>query len=98
MLNKYYEDIGKLNEQLNGQSIILTPSDVEKIEMRIAELNDIIDEPDVWKELVDKYHVDGHKINYTNCHNAILSHRHVYPVILNIGITSYSEINSDNYI
>ena len=39
MLNKYYEDIGRLNEQLNGQSIILTPNDIEKIELRIAELN-----------------------------------------------------------
>lgn len=80
MFKDYYKRIGELNEQLNGQSIILTPSDVEKIELRIAELNDIIDEPDVWSELVEKYHVDGHKINYTNCHNAILSHHHVYPI------------------
>ena len=69
--NDYYKNIGELNEKVNGQSIILTPSDIEKIELRIAELNDMIDEPDVWDDLVDKYHVDGHKINYTNCHNAI---------------------------
>ena len=73
----YYENIGRIMNAMTGEEIRLTPEDIEKRENKIADLEEIINSPDVWEELVEKYKTPGNKINYANCHSALLRHNHV---------------------
>lgn len=76
----YYENIGRIMLNVTGQEIRLSPDDIEKHQLRIADLEQIIESPDVWDEMVDKYRTPGNKINYENCHQAILKHHHAFPL------------------
>lgn len=79
-LNEYYKKIGSINLGVNNEDIILSEKEREQRELRINDLDEIINSSDVWDELVEKYKTPGNKINYTNVHNAILRHHHVYPI------------------
>ena len=75
----YYQNIGRIMKAVTGEEIRLTPDDIEKHQMRIADLEEIINAPDVWDELVDKYKKPN-KINYANCHASLLRHNHVQAI------------------
>lgn len=88
----YYNKIGRINLAVNGEEIRLSPDDIEKHQLRIADLEEIINTPDVWEDMVKKYRSPNNRINYTNCHNAILKHKHAFP-LRSIGKT----FNLDNF-
>lgn len=75
----YYQNIGRIMKAVTGEEIRLTPDDIEKHQMRIADLEEIINAPDVWDELVEKYNKPN-KINYANCHASLLRHNHVQAI------------------
>lgn len=75
----YYQNIGRLMKAVTGEEIRLTPEDIENRQMRIADLEETINAPDVWEELVDKYKKPN-KINYANCHSSLLRHNHVQAI------------------
>lgn len=75
----YYQNIGRLMKAVTGEEIRLTPEDIEKRQMRISDLEETINAPDVWEELVDKYKKPN-KINYANCHSSLLRHNHVQAI------------------
>ena len=75
----YYQNIGRIMKAVTGEEIRLTPDDIEKHQMRIADLEEIINAPDVWDELVEKYKKPN-KINYANCHSSLLRHNHVQAI------------------
>lgn len=75
----YYENIGRIMKSVTGEEIRLSPEDIEKRQLRIADLEEIINSNDIWDELVEKYKKPN-KINYVNCRSAILRHNHVQAI------------------
>lgn len=75
----YYNKIGLIAKEVNEQDIILDENEIKNIKVRISILDEVINSQTSWKELQKKYAKES-KINYTNCHNAILRHSHAYPL------------------
>lgn len=79
-LDPYYENIARIMRGVNGEDIELHEVDIINRKKRLEELGVIINKPDVWNELVERYRTPGNKINYTNVNNALLQHYHVHPI------------------